>query len=72
MNKTDMKNLSVLRQELLFAFTQFKEGNLSIKQLNEVNKLAKNVIDSCRVQLAYEYTKKNNNRITYIEEDNDD
>lgn len=72
MTKEELKNLSALRQELMIAYIDFKEGRISIKDIREKNRIARNIIDTCKVQIAYEYVKNGSNRIKYIEESYDD
>ena len=60
--------MSQLRNELIHAFIAFKKGEISIKQAREINKFAKNIINTAKIQIAYQLINSSNVKIPYLEE----
>ena len=48
-----MKNIKDVREELLEVFDELKSGELKPSVVSEVNNVAKNIIDSLKVELEY-------------------
>lgn len=63
----DVKNITLFRQVLIQSFVEFKNGEISLKEMREINRTARNVIDTCKAEIAYQYVRKISNRIDFME-----
>ena len=62
-----MDNVTDLRNELLKAFAELKEGSIEPKIMSELNNAAGKIINTAKVQIEYNALTKSDRTIGFLE-----
>jgi predicted nucleic acid-binding Zn-ribbon protein len=67
MEKTAIKNVKDLRDELIDVYNQLRDGELGIREVKERANMAGKIIASAKIQLEYNIYTKSGSKIEFLE-----